>query len=103
MKTLKYFPLFILLSFSSYSQNIIDPPVLPIGFDSTALFERNFNDTTFIRGWHWGSLESCSIFSGREVPKLGIILKRFNVYRKEKRNNCTKVPTSKRSNLHTYN
>ncbi|MDT3739533.1 MAG: hypothetical protein RO257_08545 [Candidatus Kapabacteria bacterium] len=55
MKRLKYFPLFILLSISAYSQNIIDPPVLPIGFDSTALFDRTFNDTTFIRAWNWGS------------------------------------------------
>lgn len=55
MKTLKYFPLFILFSFSCYCQNIIDPPRLPIGFDSTALFDRTFNDTTFILGWNWGS------------------------------------------------
>lgn len=55
MKTLKYFPVLILLTVASYSQNVIDPPILPIGFDSTALFDRNFNDTTFILGWNWGS------------------------------------------------
>ncbi|MFA5605527.1 MAG: hypothetical protein WC970_06660 [Dehalococcoidales bacterium] len=55
MKTLKYFSLFFFLSISVYSQNIIDPPILPIGFDSTALFDRNFNDSAFIIGWNWSS------------------------------------------------
>jgi len=55
MKTLKYFPILLLLTVASYSQNVIDPPILPIGFDSTALFDKTFNDSTFIRGWYWGS------------------------------------------------
>jgi hypothetical protein len=55
MKTLKYFPLLILLTVATYSQNIIDPDTIPINFKNPAIFDRIFNDTTFILGWNWSS------------------------------------------------
>ena len=55
MKTLKYFPLIILLTLNIFSQDTIDPPRLPINFNNPEIFDRNFNDTTFILGWNWSS------------------------------------------------
>lgn len=37
------------------SQDIIDPPTLPINFNDTTVFDRNWDQNHFIKGWNWGS------------------------------------------------
>ena len=45
----------IFISISNlYSQNPIDPPALPIDFSDTTVFDRNWEQSNFIRGWNWG-------------------------------------------------
>lgn len=45
----------ILLSFGKlFSQNSIDPPKLSIDFNDASVFDRNWNQTHFIKGWNWG-------------------------------------------------
>ncbi|MFH1049658.1 MAG: hypothetical protein V1779_01865 [bacterium] len=46
----------VLISFLNlYSQDIIDPPSIPINFNDTTVFDRNWEQNHFIKGWNWGS------------------------------------------------
>ena len=55
MKTLLIYLVAIVSIISAYSQDIIDPPKLPTNFNDTAIYDKNFTDTNFIRGWSWGT------------------------------------------------
>ena len=40
---------------SAYSQDIIDPPKLPTDFNDSTIYDKNFTNTNFIRGWSFGT------------------------------------------------
>ena len=54
MRTVLYLLMFAFTISVVNAQDIIDPPTLPINFNNTAVFDRNFNQTHFVKGWNWG-------------------------------------------------
>ena len=64
MKAIKLFFIFILISTSLYSQDILDPQPLWFEFNSSSftynINSDQFKQTEFIRGWQWGGIPKMS-------------------------------------------